>query len=250
MPPVIVASDNSVNHDLHNSKDTTSSINKFSGGENDFLPLNTPTAPINISEEALPNISEDNSIGMATSSSSAKRSYTKKASPPLVISNDGNEQSIEPAPKKKRAPARKSKIAAAASSLPLSLPSSLDNFEAQHEASDDVETVPYSVQAVLDGTEELSFLKFDELEVYIFAKKSLSYRDISYLSDLVHTSVDEVDKCYFMRDMLSEFVEELDETDTIKLNINGLIYILANQIDRFEKTTISKGKALYSTLSI
>ena len=81
-----------------------------------------------------------------------------------------------------------------------------------------MDTIPSAVQSVLDGTADLSTLEFDEIEVFLLTKDqhSWSSNDVDQLNKLIMESSTEIDKCYFMFEILSEFSRHLDEARTVK----------------------------------
>ena len=112
----------------------------------------------------------------------------------------------------------------------------LDELQKSDDA-EAVDNIPIAVQSVLDGTADLSTLEFDEIEVFLFTKDqhSWSSKDINQLHQLIIESSTEIDKCYFMLDMLSEFSRQLDEARTVKADINGLINLLLDHISGIDK---------------
>ena len=175
--------------------------------------------------------------------SNKKRTYrirkeeTQAQEAPSILTDNLNKNILAPPTNKKRTCDR-------APRAPLS--SSLtNNCVSQSPATiHEVDTnfFPSSIQAVLDGTKDISFLEFDELEGYIVTKKYvLSLNEINHLKCMITESVynNELDKCYFMRDMLSECTRELDETRTIKADINGLINTLADHLIKQEAKMVA-----------
>jgi hypothetical protein len=112
----------------------------------------------------------------------------------------------------------------------------LDELQTSDDAKA-MDTTPSAVQSVLDGTADLSTLEFDEIEVFLLTKDqhSWSSKDVDQLYKLIMESSTEIDKCYFMFEILSEFSRHLDEARTVKADINGLINLLLDYISGMEK---------------
>ena len=109
---------------------------------------------------------------------------------------------------------------------------------AKTDAAVDNVFTPLTVQAVLDGAEELLVLDLDELEIYLTIKKQLlSPEDIEQLHRKVMKMLNEVDACYFIRDMLTTFCTSLGEAETMTMEIRNLITILSENLIKLEPTT-------------
>ncbi len=81
-----------------------------------------------------------------------------------------------------------------------------------------MDTIPSAVQSVQDGTADLSTWEFDEIKVFLLIKDqhSWSSKDVDQLYKLIMELSIEIDKCYFMFEVLSEFSRHLDEARTVK----------------------------------
>ena len=141
-----------------------------------------------------------------------------------------------PAPKK-----RKQYIRKPAKSPVVSVP--VIELSARN-GSDVTGNISSEVQSVLDGKVELINLELDELESYLTAKENVSPEDIEQLRRRITESYDEVDECYFMREVLNSFSTQLDESNTMRNEIIGLINLLNDYLHNLESESCGKCKPL------